>query len=68
MEQRELVDGFVTDILTPARDMKREYRLGVDQANISFIHIGRHLPDLELVAGDTIMQEAAGSKPTSRWP
>jgi Xaa-Pro dipeptidase len=61
MEQRELVDGFVTDILTP---LLREHglesgRLGVDQANISFIHaLADHLPDLELVDGDTIMQEA----------
>ena len=61
MEQRELVDGFVTDILTPLLREKglEDGRLGVDQANISFIHaLGEHLPDLELVDGDTIMQQA----------
>ena len=61
MEQRELVDGFVTDILTPLLREKGldDGRLGVDQANISFIHaLGEHLPDLELVDGDTIMQQA----------
>ena len=61
MEQRELVDGFVTDILGPLlRDRGLETgRLGVDQANISFIHaLADHLPDLELVDGDTIMQQA----------
>jgi Xaa-Pro aminopeptidase len=61
MEQRELVDGFVTDILTPLLRERglTEGRLGVDQANISFIHsLSEHLPDLELMDGDTIMQEA----------
>ncbi|MGH8911165.1 MAG: M24 family metallopeptidase, partial [Acidimicrobiia bacterium] len=61
MEQRDLVDGFVRDILGPIlrdRDLGQG-RLGVDQANISFIESMRaHLPDLELVDGDTIMQEA----------
>ena len=34
-------------------------RLAVDQANISFIESMRaHLPDLELVDGDTVMQQA----------
>jgi Xaa-Pro dipeptidase len=61
MEQRELVDGFVTDILTP---LLREHgaesgRLAVDQANISFVKsLQTHLPDLELVDGDTVMQKA----------
>jgi Xaa-Pro dipeptidase len=61
MEQRELVDGFVTGTLTPLlRDRGLETgKLAVDQANISFIHAVRsHLPDLELVDGDTVMQEA----------
>jgi Xaa-Pro aminopeptidase len=61
MEQRGLVDGFVTDILTPLlaeRDLK-DGRLAVDQANISFIQsLQAHLPGLELVDGDTIMQQA----------
>ncbi|HEX9847570.1 MAG TPA: Xaa-Pro peptidase family protein [Acidimicrobiia bacterium] len=61
MEQRGLVDGFVTDVLTPLlaeRDLKHG-RLAVDQANISFIQsLQAHLPGLELVDGDTIMQQA----------
>jgi Xaa-Pro dipeptidase len=61
MEQRELVDGFVRDILIPllqARGLTTG-RLAVDQANISFIDSMRaHLPDLELVDGDTVMQQA----------
>jgi len=61
MEQREMVDGFVTDILAP---LLRQHglvsgRLGVDQANLSFIEsMRRHLPDVELVDGDTVMQQA----------
>jgi Xaa-Pro aminopeptidase len=61
MEQRELVDGFVTDILTPLlREGGLEGgRLAVDQANISFIQsLQTHLPGLELVDGDTVMQQA----------
>ena len=61
MEQRELVDGFVTDILTPllAERGLLAGRLAVDQANISFIQsLQAHLPDLELFDGDTVMQEA----------
>lgn len=61
MEQRDLVDGFVRNILTPIlRDRGlSEGRMGVDQANLSFIEAMRtHLPDLELFDGDTIMHEA----------
>lgn len=61
MEQRELVDGFVRDILVPLLTDRglTEGTLGVDQANLSFIHSMRdHLPDLELIDGDTIMQQA----------
>ena len=61
MEQRDLVDGFVKNILGPLlRDRGlNEGRLGVDQANLSFIEAMRtHFPDLELFDGDTIMQEA----------
>jgi Xaa-Pro aminopeptidase len=61
MEQRELVDGFVKDILTPilANRGLTSGKLAVDQANISFIHsLQAHLPDLELVDGDTVMQKA----------
>jgi Xaa-Pro aminopeptidase len=61
MEQRELVDGFVVDILTPLlqqRGLERG-RLAVDQANVSFIQsLGTNLPDLEIVDGDTVMQSA----------
>lgn len=61
MEQRELVDGFVTEILSPLLHERglTQGRLGVDQANLSFIHsLRQHLPELELTDGDTIMQEA----------
>lgn len=61
MEQRELVDGFVTGTLqTLLRDRGlTSGKLAVDQANISFIEAVRaHLPDLELVDGDTVMQQA----------
>lgn len=61
MEQRELVDGFVKDILTPILSERglTDGALAVDQANLSFIHAMRdHLPDLELVDGDTVMQAA----------
>lgn len=61
MEQRELVDGFVKNILTPilAERGLTSGKLAVDQANISFIRsMRRHLPDTELVDGDTVMQQA----------
>jgi Xaa-Pro aminopeptidase len=61
MEQSELVDGFVRDILRPVLANHRldHGRLGVDAANISFLDaMRRHLPDLELVDGDTALQRA----------
>ena len=61
MEQRELVDGFVKDTLSPilANRGLTSGKLAVDQANISFIQaLGRHLPDLELIDGDEVMQQA----------
>ena len=61
MEQAELVDGFVSDILKPilANRQLDSGRLGVDAANISFIDaLRKHLPDVELVDGDVIMQSA----------
>ncbi len=61
MEQAELVDGFVSDILKPilANRNLDSGRLGVDAANISFIDaLRKHLPDVELVDGDVIMQSA----------
>ena len=61
MEQAELVDGFVRDILRPILVERGlgHARLGVDAASVSFIDALRaHLPDLEVVDGDTIMQRA----------
>lgn len=61
MEQRELVDGFVTGILTPLLRSRglTSSKLAVDQANISFIQsLMTHLPEVELIDGDTIMQQA----------
>ena len=61
MEQPELVDGFVAETL---RNLLEDAgvasgRIGVDQANISLIRsIERHLPDVEVVDGDTVMQAA----------
>jgi Xaa-Pro aminopeptidase len=61
MEQRDLVDGFVKNTLGPilkARGLDTG-RLGVDQANISFIEAMRsQFPNLELFDGDTVMQQA----------
>ncbi len=61
MEQAELVDGFVTGILTPILRERGlvQGKVGVDQANISFVNaMRRHLPDLELEDGDAVMQRA----------
>ena len=61
MEQAELVDGFVSDILKPILSNRNldSGRLGVDAANISFIDaLRRHLPDVELIDGDVVMQSA----------
>ncbi|MFT7476256.1 MAG: Xaa-Pro aminopeptidase [Verrucomicrobiales bacterium] len=61
MEQAELVDGFVSDILKPILANRKldSGRLGVDAANISFIDaLRRHLPHVELIDGDVVMQAA----------
>ncbi|MCY4424163.1 MAG: Xaa-Pro peptidase family protein, partial [Acidimicrobiaceae bacterium] len=61
MEQAELVDGFVRSILRPILVERGlgSGRLGVDAASVSFIDALRaHMPDLEVVDGDTIMQRA----------
>jgi hypothetical protein len=61
MEQRELVDGFVTSVLAPLlRDLGlASGRLGIDQANLSLIEaLRQHLPDVEVTDGDLIMQRA----------
>lgn len=59
MEQRELVDGFVTATLAPllAEAGLTAARIGVDQVNFSLVESLRdHLPDVELADGDTVMQ------------
>ena len=61
MEQAELVHGFVRDILRPILATRGldAGRLGVDAASVSFIDALRdHLPGVEVVDGDTIMQRA----------
>lgn len=61
MEQRELVEGFVRQVLAP---LLREHgiergRLGIDQATIALIELlGEHLPEARIVDGDRPMQEA----------
>ncbi|MCC7103525.1 MAG: aminopeptidase P family protein [Chloroflexi bacterium] len=61
MEQRDLVEGFVKEILGP---LLRERgidggKLGIDQANISLLELLRkHFPNMEIVDGDTVMQQA----------
>ena len=61
MEQPELVDGFVAgtlkQLVTDAGLLSG--RIGLDQANISLIRaVERHLPDVEIVDGDAVMQAA----------
>ena len=59
MEQRELVDGFVTATLAPllADAGLTAARIGVDQVNFSLVESLRdHLPDVELADGDSLMQ------------
>lgn len=59
MEQRELVDGFVTSVLAPllAEHGITSARLGVDQVNWSLVEsMAAHLPDIEPADGDLLMQ------------
>ncbi|MGH9104170.1 MAG: M24 family metallopeptidase [Acidimicrobiales bacterium] len=61
MEQRELVEGFVRQVLAPLlRDAGLvEGRLGIDQATMPLLELlGEHLPGLRLVDGDRPMQLA----------
>jgi Xaa-Pro aminopeptidase len=61
MEQRELVDGFVREILGPILQERgiTDGRIGMDQANLSLLEsIRDNFPDLEVVDGDTVMQQA----------
>jgi Xaa-Pro aminopeptidase len=61
MEQRELVNGFVETVLAPLlREAHLERgRIGTDQVTISLLDaVHRHLPELEVLDGDTPMQRA----------
>ncbi len=61
MEERGLVEGFVRSVLTPALTRYRllNGRLGVDQPTMILIEsIRRLLPGVELVDGDSAMQQA----------
>jgi Xaa-Pro dipeptidase len=61
MEERGLVEGFVRSVLTPALTRYRllNGRLGVDQPTMILVEsIRRLLPGVELVDGDSAMQQA----------
>jgi Xaa-Pro dipeptidase len=61
MEERGLVEGFVRSVLTPAltRHHLLNGRLGVDQPTMILVEsIRRLLPGVELVDGDSAMQQA----------
>jgi Xaa-Pro aminopeptidase len=61
MDEAALIAGFVSTVLTPLlrdRNLGR-CRLGVDHGSaILFAEIARQLPEVELVDGDTPMQQA----------
>lgn len=59
VEQRPLVEGFVTDILEPilARFDLQAGKLGMDEANMILVEaLHRQLPNLELRECDSVMQ------------
>jgi Xaa-Pro dipeptidase len=61
MEERGLVEGFVRSVLTPAltRHKLLNGRIGVDQPTMILVEsIRRLLPNVELVDGDSAMQQA----------
>jgi Xaa-Pro dipeptidase len=61
MEERGLVEGFVRSVLKPALTRHRllNGRLGVDQPTMILVEsIRRLLPEVELVDGDSAMQQA----------
>jgi Xaa-Pro dipeptidase len=61
MEERGLVEGFVGSVLKPAltRHGLLRARIGVDQPTMILVEsIRRLLPDVELVDGDSAMQQA----------
>jgi Xaa-Pro aminopeptidase len=61
IEDRSLIEGFVTDILVPVLTEHglTSGRLGIDECNtILMLALQRHLPDLQIADGDTPMQRA----------
>jgi Xaa-Pro dipeptidase len=61
IEHRDLIEGFLTDILVPALEKRglTKGRIGIDESNtILMLALQRHLPDLEIADGDTPMQRA----------
>jgi Xaa-Pro aminopeptidase len=61
MEERGLVEGFVTATLQPCLEQHRllHGRIGLDQPTMNLVEaLHRLLPDLELVDGDAAMQQA----------
>ena len=61
IEDRRLIEGFVTDILVPVLEEHglTRGRIGIDECNtILMLALQRHLPDLEIADGDTPMQRA----------
>jgi Xaa-Pro aminopeptidase len=63
MEQRELVDAFVTTQLAAAVRELGVARLGIDHCSFALVEsIRRHLGEVELVDGDAIMLRARAIK------
>jgi Xaa-Pro dipeptidase len=61
IEDRSLIEGFVTDILVPVLTEHglTSGRIGIDECNtILMLALQRHLPDLQIADGDTPMQRA----------
>lgn len=61
IEDRRLIEGFVTQILSPALENHglTRGRIGIDECNtILLLALQRHLPDLEIADGDSPMQRA----------
>jgi Xaa-Pro aminopeptidase len=61
IEDRRLIEGFVTDILVPVLEEHglTRGRIGIDECNtILMLALQRHLPDLEIADGDSPMQRA----------
>ena len=61
IEDRNLIEGFVTQILAPALENHglTRGRIGIDECNtILMLALQRHLPDLQIADGDSPMQRA----------